>query len=56
MQSENGNCPHERCSSVGLVRNAGSIALARSRSDGSGVSSLLITLEDVMQALVEAKA
>lgn len=56
MQSENGDCPHERCSSVGLVRNAGSIALARSRSDGSGVSGLLITLEDVMQALVEAKA
>ncbi|KAL3765258.1 hypothetical protein ACHAWO_001199 [Cyclotella atomus] len=40
---------------AGLVRNAGSIALARSRSDGSGVNGLLITLEDVMQALAEVK-
>lgn len=41
---------------TGLVRNAGSIALARARIDGSGVNGLLITLEDVMQALKEMKS
>lgn len=38
---------------AGLARNAGSLALARARKDGSGVSSLLVTLEDVIQALGE---
>ena len=41
---------------VGLVRNAGSIALTRSRKDGSGIDGLLITLDDVMNALEEIKA
>ena len=41
---------------AGLVRNAGSIALARARLDGSGVDGLLITLEDVIQALNEVKS
>jgi hypothetical protein len=41
---------------AGLVRNAGSIALGRARADGSGVNGLLITLEDVLQALDEVKA
>ena len=41
---------------AGLVRNAGSIALSRARVDGSGVDGLLITLEDVMQALEEVKS
>lgn len=41
---------------VGLVRNAGSIALARCRKDGSGIDGLLITLDDVMNALEEVKA
>ncbi|KAL7484439.1 hypothetical protein ACHAW6_010965 [Cyclotella cf. meneghiniana] len=41
---------------AGLVRNAGSIALSRARVDGSGVNGLLITLEDVMQALNESKS
>jgi vesicle-fusing ATPase len=40
---------------AGLVRCAGSIALARSRNDGNGVEGLLITLEDVKQALTEVK-
>lgn len=39
----------------GLVRCAGSIALARARKDGSGVDGLLITLEDVKQALHEVR-
>jgi vesicle-fusing ATPase len=39
----------------GLVRCSGSLALARARKDGSGVDGLLITLEDVRQALVEVK-
>lgn len=38
---------------AGLARNAGSLALARARKDGSGVSGLLVTLEDVIQALGE---
>jgi vesicle-fusing ATPase len=40
---------------AGLVRCAGSIALARSRSDGSGILGLVITLDDVKQALLEVK-
>ena len=40
---------------AGLVRCAGSIALSRARIDGSGIEGLLITLEDVKQALVEVK-
>ena len=39
----------------GLVRCSGSIALARARQQGMGVEGLLITLEDVMQALEEVK-
>lgn len=39
----------------GLVRCAGSIALSRARRDGGGVESLLITLDDVKQALQEVK-
>ena len=31
---------------AGLVRCAGSIALARAREDGGGVEGLIITLED----------
>lgn len=37
----------------GLVRCAGSIALSRARKDGRGVESLLITLDDVEEALKE---
>lgn len=40
---------------AGLVRCAGSIALARSREQGDGIESLVITLEDVKQALAEVK-
>jgi vesicle-fusing ATPase len=40
---------------AGLVRSAGSLALSRARRDGSGVEGLLITLEDVQQALTEVK-
>jgi len=40
---------------AGLVRCAGSIALTRARRDGNGVEGLLITLEDVKQALQEVK-
>lgn len=40
---------------AGLVRCAGSIALSRCRKDGSGVEGLLITLDDVKQALTEVK-
>jgi len=41
---------------AGLVRCAGSLALARCRKqDGIGVEGLLITLEDVKQALLEVK-
>ena len=39
----------------GLVRCAGSLALARARQDGSGVDGLIITLEDVLNALDEVK-
>jgi vesicle-fusing ATPase len=38
---------------AGLARNAGSLALARARKDGSGVDGILVTLEDVIQALDE---
>jgi vesicle-fusing ATPase len=40
---------------AGLVRCAGSLALSRARKDGNGVNGLLITLEDVKQALIEIK-
>jgi vesicle-fusing ATPase len=41
---------------AGLVRCSGSIALSRSRSQGGGtIDSLLITIEDVIQALDEVK-
>jgi vesicle-fusing ATPase len=40
---------------AGLVRCAGSIALARSRREGSGVDGVLITLNDAMLALEEIK-
>lgn len=40
----------------GLVRSAGSLALSRARKEGAGVGALLITLDDVKQALVEVKA
>ena len=40
---------------AGLVRCAGSIALARARKVGNGVDDLLITLEDVKQAQKEVK-
>jgi vesicle-fusing ATPase len=40
---------------AGLVRCCGSLALARARKEGSGVEGLLITLEDVKQALTEVK-
>lgn len=40
---------------AGLVRCAGSIALGRVREAGGGVDILLITLDDVKQALVEVK-
>mmetsp|Transcript_13871 Transcript_13871/g.30241 ORF Transcript_13871/g.30241 Transcript_13871/m.30241 type:complete len:778 (+) Transcript_13871:163-2496(+) len=39
----------------GLVRCAGSRALSRARKDGCGVESLLITLDDVKQGLIEVK-
>jgi vesicle-fusing ATPase len=39
----------------GLVRCAGSIALSRAREEGAGIESLLITLDDVKQALREVK-
>ena len=39
----------------GLVRCAGSIALSRARRDGNGVDGLLITVDDVRQALEEVK-
>lgn len=41
---------------TGLVRCAGSCALSRSRIDGGGVESLLITLDDVKEAMNEVKA
>eukprot|EP00970_Alexandrium_tamarense_P009513 scaffold1899_cov182-Alexandrium_tamarense.AAC.33 len=40
---------------AGLVRCAGSIALSRARKDGAGVEALLITLDDIEQALTEVK-
>ncbi len=40
---------------AGLVRCAGSIALSRARNDGNGIEGLLITLDDVKQALEEVK-
>uniref|UniRef100_A0A7S0GA54 Vesicle-fusing ATPase n=1 Tax=Proboscia inermis TaxID=420281 RepID=A0A7S0GA54_9STRA len=40
---------------AGLVRCAGSIALSRARKDGGGIDNLLITLDDVKEALEEVK-
>lgn len=40
---------------AGLVRCAGSLALARARKDGNGIEGLLITMEDVKEALDEVK-
>ena len=40
----------------GLVRCAGSIALARARKNNYGVEDLQVTLEDVEEALTEIKA
>lgn len=40
---------------AGLVRAAGSLALARARQDGGGIDNLIITLQDVADALVEVK-
>jgi len=39
----------------GLVRCSGSIALARARNQGMGLEGMLITLDDVIQALEEIK-
>lgn len=39
----------------GLVRCSGSIALARARQQGMGLEGLVITMEDVMEALDEIK-
>ena len=39
----------------GLVRCAGSIALSRARGEGAGIDTLVITLDDVKQALTELK-
>jgi len=41
---------------AGLVRCAGSHALARARRQGQGIDGLQITLEDVSQALIEMKS
>jgi vesicle-fusing ATPase len=40
---------------AGLVRSAGSLALARARQDGSGLDGLLITLQDARDAIREVK-
>jgi len=40
---------------AGLEKCAGSIALSRARKDGAGVEALLITLDDIEQALTEVK-
>ena len=40
---------------AGLVRCAGSLALARARREGSGIDRLLITLEDVKAAVQEIR-
>jgi vesicle-fusing ATPase len=40
---------------AGLVRCAGSIALSRLRKEGAAIDSLLITLDDMKQALDEVK-
>ena len=40
---------------AGLIRCAGSIALHRARQEGNGVEDLLITLEDVAEALEEVR-
>jgi vesicle-fusing ATPase len=40
---------------AGLVRCAGSLALSRARKDGYGIDGLVITLDDVKQALREVR-
>ena len=40
---------------AGLVRCAGSIALSRVRKEGADIDALLITLDDMKQALAEVK-
>ena len=40
---------------AGVVRCAGSVALARARKQGMGIDSLTVTLDDVVQALEEVK-
>ena len=40
---------------AGLVRSAGSFALARVRLQEGGIENLMITVEDVHQALEEMK-
>jgi SpoVK/Ycf46/Vps4 family AAA+-type ATPase len=40
---------------AGLVRCAGSLALSRARTDGYGIDGLVITLDDVKQALREVR-
>lgn len=39
----------------GLVRCSGSLALSRARREGVGIEGLVITLDDVKQALLEVK-
>ncbi len=41
---------------AGLVRCAGSRALARARADGTGVECIIITLDDVKQAIDEVSS
>jgi vesicle-fusing ATPase len=41
---------------AGLVRSSGSLALSRVRRNGEGIENLLITVEDVLEALREVKA
>lgn len=40
---------------AGLVRCAGSLALSRARTDGYGIDGLVITLDDIKQALREVR-
>lgn len=40
---------------AGLVRSSGSLALSRVRRNGEGLESLLVTVEDVLEALKEVK-
>jgi vesicle-fusing ATPase len=40
---------------AGLVRSSGSLALSRVRRNGEGLENLLVTVEDVLEALKEVK-